>query len=63
VKGVILTSNRSPLHWYPLFPNPVVGESILDRVLNTSHHLLLEGNSYRPRRRPGQGKTTGARVP
>jgi DNA replication protein DnaC len=53
-KSLILTSNRSPSDWYPLFPNPVVGESILDRVLNTSHHLLLEGKSYRPRRRPGR---------
>ena len=52
-KSLILTSNRSPADWYPLFPNPVVGESILDRVINTSHHLLLEGKSYRPRRRPG----------
>ena len=53
-RSLILTSNRSPADWYPLFPNPVVGESILDRVLNTSHHLLLEGKSYRPRRRPGR---------
>ena len=52
-RSLILTSNRSPSDWYPLFPNPVVGESILDRVINTSHHLLLEGKSYRPRRRPG----------
>ena len=53
-RSLILTSNRSPADWYPLFPNAVVGESILDRVLNTSHHLLLDGKSYRPRRRPGQ---------
>lgn len=53
-RSLILTSNRSPSDWYPLFPNAVVGESILDRVLNTSHHLLLEGKSYRPRRRPGR---------
>jgi DNA replication protein DnaC len=53
-RSLILTSNRSPSDWYPLFPNPVVGESILDRVINTSHHLLLEGKSYRPRRRPGR---------
>jgi hypothetical protein len=59
-KSLILTSNRSPSDWYPLFPNPVVGESILDRVLNTSHHLLLEGKSYRPRRRPGR-PTPGTR--
>src|SRR6185437_5171943 len=52
-KSLILTSNRSPADWYPLFPNAVVGESVLARVRNTSHHLLLEGESYRPRRRPG----------
>ncbi len=57
-RSLVLTSNRSPADWYPLFPNAVVGESILDRVLNTSHHLLLEGKSYRPRRRPGQHKPT-----
>ncbi len=59
-RSLILTSNRSPDDWYPLFPNAVVGESILDRVLNTSHHLLLDGKSYRPRRRPGQHKPAPA---
>jgi DNA replication protein DnaC len=59
-RSLILTSNRSPADWYPLFPNAVVGEPILDRVLNTSHHLLLEGKSYRPRRRPGQHKPAPA---
>lgn len=53
--SLVLTSNRSPADWYPLFPNAVVGESILDRVLNTSHHILLEGKSYRPSKRPGRG--------
>jgi DNA replication protein DnaC len=51
--SLVVTSNRSPADWYPLFPNAVVGESILDRLINTSHHLLIDGNSYRPRRRPG----------
>jgi len=63
-RSLILTSNRSPSDWYPLFPNAVVGESILDRVLNTSHHLLLDGKSYRPRHRPGQhGPAPAARRP
>jgi DNA replication protein DnaC len=53
-RSLILTSNRSPSDWYPLFPNAVVGESILDRLLNASHHLLLEGKSYRPAKRPGR---------
>ena len=29
-RSLILTSNRSPADWYPLFPNAVVGESILE---------------------------------
>ncbi len=51
--SLVLTSNRSPADWYPLFPNAVVGESVLDRVINSSHHLLMDGKSYRPNRRPG----------
>jgi DNA replication protein DnaC len=53
-RALVLTSNRSPADWYPLFPNAVVGESVLDRVINTSHHLLMDGKSYRPNRRPGR---------
>ena len=56
-RSLILTSNRSPSDWYPLFPNAVVGESILDRLLNSSHHVLLEGKSYRPKHRPGRQGT------
>jgi hypothetical protein len=55
---MILTSNRSLADWYPLFPNAVVGESVLDRVINSSHHLLLDGKSYRPNRRPGRAGQT-----
>ena len=52
--SLVLTSNRSPADWYPLFPNAVVGESVLDRVINSSYHLLMDGKSYRPNRRPGR---------
>ncbi|MFH1104169.1 MAG: IS21-like element helper ATPase IstB [Actinomycetota bacterium] len=51
-RSLILTSNRSAEHWYPLFPNPVVAESILDRIINTAHHIHLDGRSYRPVKRP-----------
>ena len=51
-RPVILTSNRAPADWYPLFPNPVVAESILDRVINTAHHIAMPGRSYRPQHRP-----------
>jgi len=52
-KPLILTSNRAPADWYPLFPNPVVAESLLDRLINTSHQIVMDGPSYRPRKRPG----------
>ncbi len=58
-KPLILTSNRAPKDWYPLFPNPVVAESLLDRLINTSHQTLMDGPSYRPRKRPGH-RTAGA---
>jgi len=48
----------SPVDWYPLFPNPVVAESLLDRLINNSHQLLMNGASYRPRKRPGRAVPT-----
>ncbi|WP_109526421.1 IS21-like element helper ATPase IstB [Nocardia aurea] len=51
--SMVLTSNRSPVDWYPLFPNPVVAESLLDRLINTSHQVFMNGPSYRPNKRPG----------
>jgi hypothetical protein len=42
-----------PVDWYSLFPNPVVAESILDRIVNTAHHIHMDGKSYRPNKRPG----------
>ena len=42
-RSLILTSNRSPVDWYPLFPNPVIAESLLDRLINTSHQVFMNG--------------------
>lgn len=52
--SMILTSNRKPSDWYPLFPNPVVAESLLDRLINNSHQIFMNGASYRPNKRPGR---------
>lgn len=57
-KATIFTANRQASDWYSLFPNPVVAESILDRIVNTAHHVHMEGKSYRPNKRPGR-PTTG----
>lgn len=52
-KSLILTANRQASDWYSLFPNAVVAESILDRVVNSAHQLHMDGRSYRPTKRPG----------
>ena len=57
-KSLILTSNRSPADWYPLFPNPVVAESILDRIVNGAHHIHMDGRSFRPNKRPAPAVTS-----
>jgi DNA replication protein DnaC len=57
-RSLVLTSNRSPVDWYPLFPNPVVAESLLDRLINTSHQVFMNGPSFRPNKRPGRAAST-----
>jgi DNA replication protein DnaC len=52
-KASIFTANRQASDWYSLFPNPVVAESILDRIVNAAHHVHMDGTSYRPNKRPG----------
>jgi DNA replication protein DnaC len=51
-KASIFTANRQASDWYSLFPNPVVAESILDRIVNSAHHIHMDGRSYRPNKRP-----------
>ncbi len=50
--SLIVASNRTSQDWYGLFPNPVLAEGALDRLVNSAHHVLMPGRSYRPLRRP-----------
>ncbi len=50
--SMMVTSNRPPTDWYTLFPNPVLAESALDRLVNSAHHVIFRGRTYRPLRRP-----------
>jgi len=49
---IIATTNRRPEDWYPLFPNAVVAESLMDRLVNNAHQIQLDTPSYRARQRP-----------
>ena len=48
--------------WYPLFPNPVVAESLLDRLINNSHQCFMNGPSYRPNKSPVVSSPRGTRA-
>jgi DNA replication protein DnaC len=50
--SVVVTTNRHPADLYPLFPNPVLAEGVLDRLLNSAYTVTMLGRSYRPRQRP-----------
>jgi len=56
IGSLVLASNRSPKDWYPLFPNPVLAEGILDRLINKAHHVVLTGRSYRTKLKPKQAE-------
>ena len=52
--SLILTSNREPKDYYSLFPNPVLAEGLLDRLVNSAYILPLLGRSYRQQQRPNR---------
>ncbi len=50
--SILITSNRPPQDWVPLFPDPVMANSALDRLAHHAHHLIMEGESYRKKLSP-----------
>lgn len=51
-KSNIITSARSPEEWQALFPDPILGNSSLDRLAHSSYQILMEGESIRKQNRP-----------
>jgi DNA replication protein DnaC len=47
------TSNRAVEEWIPLFDDPILAQSALDRLAHNAHQVVIEGESYRKRQRPG----------
>ena len=56
--ALIVTTNREPKDLYPLFPNPVLAEGLLDRLLNSAYTVMMLGRSYRSQQRPGKAEGT-----
>jgi DNA replication protein DnaC len=50
--ATVVTSNREPNEWLALMADPLLAQSAVDRLVSTSHELVIEGDSYRRRQRP-----------
>jgi DNA replication protein DnaC len=50
--GLLFTSNRKVDDWLGLFPDPIFANSVLDRLAHNAHQIILEGDSYRKKKRP-----------
>jgi DNA replication protein DnaC len=60
--SMVITSNRPPQDWVPLFPDPVIANSALDRLVHRSHHLVMEGESYRKKMSPKLSNPSPSKV-
>lgn len=46
--SIIVTSNRPPEDWYAIFPDPVIGGAIMDRLVSGAIKLIVtSGRSFR----------------
>jgi DNA replication protein DnaC len=61
--STILTSNRAIEEWIPLFDDPILAQSALDRLAHNAHQIVIEGDSYRSRQRPGHTAAAQSRTP
>jgi DNA replication protein DnaC len=52
--STIVTSNRAIDEWIPLFDDPILAQSALDRLAHNAYQVVMEGESYRKRQRPGE---------
>ena len=57
LSNFIITSNRKTESWYQLFPDPVMANAALDRIIYNSYCVVLEGESYRKNFMPMIQKT------
>lgn len=50
--SMIITSNRGPDEWHPLFADPLRAQAAIDRFTSSSFDLVIDGASYRQRQKP-----------
>jgi DNA replication protein DnaC len=56
--ATVITSNREPSEWLAMMADPLLAQSAVDRLVSTAHELIIEGDSYRRRQKPGNHTKT-----
>ncbi len=51
--SMIVTSNRDPSEWLAQLADPLLAQALVDRFSNNAYDVVLEGESYRGRQKPG----------
>jgi DNA replication protein DnaC len=59
--STVVTSNRGIEEWIPLFDDPILAQSALDRIAHNAHQIVMDGPSYRSRQRPGSATAASTR--
>ena len=51
--STVVTSNREPIEWLGQMADPLLAQSAIDRLQSAAYELVLDGESYRRRQKPG----------
>lgn len=61
--SIIVTSNRGPDEWLATFADPMRAQSAIDRFTSNAYDLVLDGESYRQRLKPGRDRAQPTEEP
>jgi DNA replication protein DnaC len=51
--STLVTSNREPIEWLAQMADALLAQSAIDRLQSAAYELVLDGESYRHRQKPG----------
>jgi DNA replication protein DnaC len=51
--STVVTSNREPIEWLGQMTDALLAQSAIDRLQSAAYELVLDGESYRRRQKPG----------
>lgn len=51
--STVVTSNREPVEWIGQMADALLAQSAIDRLQSAAYELILDGESYRRRQKPG----------